>query len=79
MLADEDEFLHAVAILFIPIATQTFVLLHESFKFVFGHGCVPLSYVLKLYLFTCLLKHIADIFFALKVADAFCPNDILGP
>ena len=47
VLTDEDEFLHAVAILFVPVALQFGLGLEESFELVFRHGGIPLSAVLE--------------------------------
>ena len=79
MLADEDEFLHTVAILFVPVAAQTRVLLHELLEFGLGHGGIPLSYVTDGDLLACLFEDVADILLVAEVADAFRTDDALGP
>ena len=79
VLADEDEFLHAVAELFIPIATETWVLLHELLEFVLGHRGVPLACIADADLFASLLKDVAGILFVVEVADALGTDDALGP
>ena len=79
VLADEDEFLHAVAELFIPIATEAWILLHELLEFVFGHSGVPLAGIADADLLTSLFKDVAGIFFVVEVADSFGADDALGP
>ena len=79
MLADEDEFLHAVAELVIPITTKARVLGHELLEFVFGHRGVPLTSVADADLFASLFKDVAGILFVVEVADAFGTDDALGP
>ncbi len=79
VLADEDEFLHAVAELVIPITTKARVLGHELLEFVFGHRGVPLTSVADADLFASLFKDVAGILFVVEVADAFGTDDALGP
>ena len=79
MLADEDKFLHAVTELFIPIATETWVLLHELLEFVLGHRGVPLAGITDTDLLTSLFKDVAGILFVVEVADALGADDALGP
>lgn len=79
VLADEDKFLHAVAELFIPIATEAWILLHKLLEFVFGHSGVPLASVADADLLTSLFKDVAGIFFVVEVADSFGADDALGP
>ena len=79
MLADEDEFLHTVAELVIPIATEAWILLHELLEFIFGHRGVPLASVADADLFAGLFKDVAGILFVVEVADALGANDALGP
>ena len=79
VLADEDKFLHAVTELFIPIATETWVLLHELLEFVLGHRGVPLACIADADLFASLLKDVAGILFVVEVADALGTDDALWP
>ena len=79
VLADEDKFLHAVAELFIPIATETWILLHELLKFVLGHSGVPLAGITDTDLLTSLFKDVAGVLFVVEVADALGADDALGP
>ena len=79
VLADEDKFLHAVAVLVIPIATETWILLHELLKFVLGHSGVPLAGITDTDLLTSLFKDVAGILFVVEVADAFGTDDALWP
>ena len=79
VLADEDEFLHAVAEVVIPVATEAWVLLHELFEFVLGHRGVPLASVANTDLLAGLLKDVADILFVVEVTDALGTDDALGP
>ena len=79
VLADEDEFLHAVAELVIPITTKARVLGHELLEFVFRHRGVPLTSVADADLFASLFKDVAGILFVVEVADAFGTDDALGP
>ena len=79
VLADEDEFLHAVAELFIPIATEAWILLHELLQFIFWHRGIPLASITDADLLTSLFKDVAGIFFVVEVADSFGADDALGP
>ena len=79
MLADENEFLHAVTELVIPVTKEAWVLLHELLEFVFGHRGVPLASVADADLFAGLLKDVTDIALILEVADALGTDDALGP
>ncbi len=79
VLADEDEFLHAVAEVVIPVATEAWVLLHELFEFVLGHRGVPLASVANTDLLAGLLKDVADILFVVEVTDSLGTDDALGP
>ena len=79
MLADEDEFLHTVAELVIPITTEAWVLLHELLEFVFGHRGIPLAGIADADLFAGLFKDVADILFVVEVADTLGADDALGP
>ena len=79
VLADEDKFLHAVAELFIPIATETWILLHELLEFIFGHSGIPLASVADADLFASLFKDVAYILFVVEVADSLGADDAFRP
>ena len=79
VLADEDEFLHAVAELVIPVATEAWILLHELLEFVLGHRGVPLASVADADLLAGLLKDVAGVLFIVKIADAFGADDAFRP
>lgn len=46
LLTDEDQLLHAVAILLVPVAAQPGLTVHQFAQLVFGHGGIPLSSIL---------------------------------
>ena len=79
LLADENKFLHTVAELFIPIATEAWILLHELLKFVLGHSGVPLAGITDTDLLTSLFKDVAGILFVVEVADTFGADDAFRP
>ena len=79
MLADEDEFLHAIAELVIPVAAKAWVLLHELLEFILRHGSIPLACVSDADLFASLFKNVASIALILEVTDALGTDDALGP
>jgi hypothetical protein len=79
VLADEDKFLHAVAELFIPIATEAWILLHELLEFVLGHSGVPLAGIADADLFAGLFKDVAGILFVVEVADSLGADDAFRP
>ena len=79
VLADENEFLHAVTELVIPVTKEAWVLLHELLEFVLGHRGVPLASVADADLFASLFEDVAGILFVVEIADAFGTDDALGP
>ena len=79
VLADEDEFLHAVAEVVIPITSEAWVLLHELLQFVLGHRGVPLAGIADADLFAGLFKDIAGVLFVVEVTDSLGADDALGP
>ena len=79
VLADEDKFLHAVAELFIPIATEAWILLHELLEFVLGHSGIPFAGIADADLLACLFKDVADILFVVEVADSLGADDAFRP
>ena len=79
MLADEDEFLHAVAILVVPVAAQAGLLLHQFGKFFLRHCGIPLSGISQTDLTTSLFEHRTDVRLVLEPADALGADDACGP
>ena len=79
MLADEDEFLHAVTELVIPVAAEAWVLLHELLEFVLRHRGIPLAGISDADLFASLFENVAGIFLVVEIADSFGADDALGP
>ena len=79
MLADEDELLHAVAEMVVPVTAEAGILLHELLEFVLRHCGVPLAGIADADLFASLLKDVANIAFVLEVADTLGADDALGP
>lgn len=79
MLADEDKFLHAVAVLLIPIAAKARVVGHELLQLWLRHGCIPLTGIAQANLFACLLENVANVGLFLEIADALGTNNALGP
>ena len=79
MLADEDELLHAVAILIVPVATEAWVPVHELLQLILGHGGIPLAGITDADLLTSLFEDVADILFVVEVADALGADDAFGP
>ena len=79
VLADEDEFLHAVAVLVIPIATEAWIAPHEVLQLIFGHRGIPLAGITDADLLTGLLEDVTGILFVVEVADAFGTDDALWP
>ena len=79
MLTNEHQLLHTVPILRIPVAAQLLITLHHIFQFILRHGGIPLTGIAQRNLTTSLLEDVTDIFFALKVADAFSADDVLWP
>ena len=78
ILSDEYEFLHAIAILFVPIAFYLWILLLELCQFVGGHSGIPLTGLAERYLLASLLKHVAHIGLGVEVAHALAANHALG-
>ena len=79
VLSDEDEFLHAVAVLVIPIATEAWIAPHEVLQLIFGHRGIPLAGITDADLLTGLLKDVTGILFVVEVADALGTDDALWP
>ena len=79
VLADKHEFLHAVAVGFIPVATQGCILLHHALKLVFGHGSVEITSIFECFLLTSLFEEAAHVGVVGEIANAFCTNDVFRP
>lgn len=58
VLADEDNLLHAVAVLFVPVAQQAGLLFHQLDEVFLGGGGIPLSGLGELFLHTRLLEEV---------------------
>ena len=79
MLADEDEFLHAVSVGIVPVALQVGVAAHKVEQLVVGHGGVPLAGVAQRDLTAGLLKEVAGVGLREEPADAFCTDNFFRP
>lgn len=79
VLADEDNLLHAVAVLFVPVAKQARLLLHQLDEVFFGRGGIPLSGLGKLLLHACLLKEVRHVAVVAEVAHTLGTDDVLRP
>ena len=79
MLADKNQLLHAVAILLVPVSTQSWIFFHELLQLCFGHRCIPLTCITDTYLLTCLLKYVAGFLFIAEVTDALSTDNSLRP
>ena len=79
MLADEDELLHSVAILLVPVTTKARILLHEQLKLILWHGGIPLAGIADADLLAGLLEDVAGLLFVLEITDALGTDDALGP
>ena len=79
MLTDKDEFLHAVAILFVPVFLQLGVRGHHVLELVFWHCGIPLTGIAQRYLAACLFEDIADVLLALEITDTLGTDNALRP
>ena len=79
MLADKDKFLHTVAVVLVPVATQVRLASHQFFQFVFWHSGIPESRIFQLHLTTCLFEKIAGVTLRLEITDTLATDDILRP
>ena len=79
MLADEDQFLHAVAILHVPVAHHARVLVQELCQLILRHRGIPLAGIAERYLFASLFEHVAGLLFVIEIADALGADHVLGP
>jgi len=79
VLADEDEFLHAVAVGVVPVALEVGGAAHEVEEFVVGHGGIPLAGVAQGDLLAGLLEEVAGVGFGEEPADAFGADDAGRP
>ena len=79
MLANENELLHTVTILLIPVAPQAGLLLHQFSEFFLGHSGVPLAGITQTNLSARLFEDIADIRFVPEPADTLGTNYAVRP
>ena len=79
VLADEDEFLHAVAVGVVPVALEVGGAAHEVEELVVGHSGVPLAGVAQRDLLAGLLEEVAGVGFGEEPANAFGADDAGGP
>ena len=79
LLSYEHKFLHTVAILLVPVATQSFFALKQWKKFVLGHCSIPLSGIFQSHLSSCLLKDVAHVGLVLKPAQSLAAYHALRP
>ena len=79
MLTNEDKFLHAVAVLFIPVVGYSLVLLEEILKLSLWHCGIPLTGVAQSYLASSLFEDVTSLLLILKIADSLATDDGLRP
>ena len=79
VLANEDNLLHAIAILLVPVAKQARLLLHQLDEVFLGCGGIPLSGLGKLLLHACLLKEVGHVAVVAEVAHTLGADNVLGP
>ena len=79
VLADEDYLLHAVSVLFVPVAHQSGFLTHQ-FNQVFFGGCgIPQPGFGQLFLSACLFKKVGHVAVVAEIAYAFGTDDVAAP
>lgn len=79
VLADEDYFLHAVAIFVVPVLAQVGISFHKGFKLLPRHGGIPLANVTQVYLAASLFEKVASVPFIAEIADSLGADHSLGP
>ena len=79
MLADEDDFLHAVSVDGIPVAAQILVAFHHHPQLFLGHGGEPQATVLEGLLASRLFEEPALVNVIGEVTQAFGTDDIGRP
>ena len=79
VLTDENNLLHAVAVLFVPVAKQAWLLLHQLDKIFLGRGGIPLSGFGELLLHACLLEEVGHVAVVAEVAHVFGADNVLRP
>lgn len=79
MLTYEDEFLHTVTILLVPVAEHVRILFHELCKLLWRHSCIPLSCIAERYLLACLFEDVALMLLIVEIAETLCSDDALWP
>ena len=79
VLSDEHNLLHAVAVSVVPVACQSWILLHHLAKLFLRHCGIPLSGIAHLNLLASLLEYVAEVLLALEVAETLTADDALRP
>ena len=79
VLSDEHNLLHAVAVSVVPVACQSWILLHHLAKLFLRHCGIPLSGIAHLNLLASLLEYVAEVLLALEVAETLAADDALRP
>ena len=79
LLPDKHQFLHAVSVLFVPVALEHWVTRHELHEFLFGHSGIESPCLLEVELLACLLNMIKVSKELLKEAgEHYCHVDYSG-
>ena len=79
ILADKDQFNHAVAVFGVPVTRQTGFLLHEHFKLL-GRSCrEPETGLGELFLHTCLLEKERHVAVMAEIDHALAANHVSRP
>ena len=79
VLADEDDFLHTVAVFVVPVVSQAGVAAHHLDEFVFGHGGKPESGFVEFDLHAGLFEEVRHVFVVREIADALCSDYVARP
>lgn len=79
VLANEDNLLHAVAVLFVPVAKQARLLFHQLDEVFFGRGGIPLSCLGELLLYASLLEEVGHVAVVAEVAYTLGADNVLRP
>lgn len=79
VLTYEDELLHTVAILLVPIGTKTRIAIEHILQLGLRHGGIPLPGIGQRHLLACLFEEVAEMLLTLEVADTLGADDVLWP
>jgi len=79
MLTDENEFLHTIAIMFVPIALQIGMIGLEGCEFIGGHRGIPGPSIAQRDLTSRLFEDVAGIRLAIEPTNALRSNNALRP